>query len=136
VQTTVTDQGSPPATTAPPASVPAAGDDDGDPTTVTLSPGAPYTVPAGQAFLVDQAIVRNPFGDEGTATLRLGNVAPFPLELVNLQDGLDWNLPFTTPVKLPAGEQVSLDVECVTIGQLGGTSCTTQAIVIGRLVAA
>jgi hypothetical protein len=107
--------------------------DDGDPITVPLPAGTPYTVPAGQALLIDQAIVRNPYGDEGTATLNLGNVA-FPFDLVDLQQGLDWAPDFTTPIRLESGEQAIFDVTCTANGQPGAVECATQAVVVGRLV--
>ncbi|MBI5090656.1 MAG: hypothetical protein HZB15_17835 [Actinobacteria bacterium] len=107
--------------------------DEGDPISIPLPAGTPYTVPGGKALLIDQAIVRNPYGDEGTATLNLGNV-PFPFDLVDLQQGLDWNQEFLAPVRLASGEQAIFDVTCTANGQPGAAACATQALVVGRLV--
>lgn len=122
-----------PATTVPVAT-PGVVQDEGEPFTTKLPSGAPFTVPTGQVLLIDQLIVRNPFDDEGNATLRAGNLADFSFNLVNLQQGVDWNQAFVSPLKLLTGEQVGFDVDCVTVGQFGGTACTTEAVVVGRLV--
>lgn len=108
--------------------------DEGDPFSAALPSGAPYTVPTGKVLLIDQLIVRNPFNDEGTATLRVANSAEFPFDLVNLQDGLDWNQAFAAPLQVLTGEQVAFDVVCATQGQPGAADCTSQAVLVGRLV--
>ncbi|MGE0140818.1 MAG: hypothetical protein AB7R77_23690 [Ilumatobacteraceae bacterium] len=131
VPTTVDEVDETPATTvvvAPPEEV-----DEGDPITVPLPAGTAYTVPGGKALLIDQAIVRNPYGDEGTATLNLGNVS-FPFDLVDLQQGLDWAPDFVTPIRLEAGDQAVFDVTCTANGQPGAVECATQSVVVGRLV--
>jgi hypothetical protein len=116
-------------------------EDEGEPFSFVLPGGAtlnasshsPYQVPAGQVLLIDRLIVRNPFNDEGNATLRVGNLN-FGFDLINLGNGVDWNTPFLTPLRVLTGESVVFDVNCAAYGQLGGSACTTEALVNARLV--
>lgn len=91
-----------------------------------------YTVPAGSRLLVTQFIVQNPYGDEGTAVLRIGTI-PFEYDLVNL-DGIDANQGFLEPLELGPGATITFEVTCGLIGRTGATACSSSAAVIGRLV--
>lgn len=121
------------------AVVPAAAEPAGEPFSVPL-PGStalndtslqPFTVPEGSEFLVTDFFVQNPFGDEGTATLRVGSVA-FDWDLANL-DGADATKQFVTPLLVLPGEQVVFEVSCAAIGRQGATSCSVAAVVNGLL---
>lgn len=128
-----------PVTTAAPVDVPAV--DEGEPFSAQLTSGAaPGTsssrdlgVPSGKVLLVDQLVVRNPYSDEGTASLRVGSV-PFEFDLVNLQAGIDWNQALLSPIRVLTGESIVFEVNCAVIGQQGGTGCNPTATVVGRLV--
>jgi hypothetical protein len=91
-----------------------------------------YTVPAGSRLLVTQFIVQNPYGDEGTAVLRVGTI-PFEYDLINL-DGIDANQGFLEPLELVEGATITFEVSCGVIGRTGATACSSSATVIGRLV--
>ncbi len=91
-----------------------------------------YTVPAGSRLLVTQFIVQNPYGDEGTAVLRIGTI-PFEYDLVNL-DGIDANQGFLEPLELGGGATITFEVSCGAIGRTGATACSSSATVIGRLL--
>jgi hypothetical protein len=93
-----------------------------------------YTVPQGSALLVTQFIVQNPFGDEGSAVLRLGTI-PFEYDLANL-DGVDANQGFVDPVQLNPGDTITFVVTCAAIGRAGAETCSPSATVIGRMLAA
>lgn len=93
-----------------------------------------YTVPEGSALLVTQFIVQNPFGDEGSAVLRLGTI-PFEYDLANL-DGVDANQGFVDPVQLNPGDTITFVVTCAAIGRAGAETCSPSATVIGRMLAA
>jgi hypothetical protein len=132
VATTIdVDVDTPVTTTAP---VVAPDEEEGEPFSALLPSGAPYTVPTGKVLLIDQLIMRNPFGDQGNATLRVGNLVPFPFDLINYEAGFDWNTAFATPLRLLTGEQVEFDVECADAGQLNSENCTAQAVLVGRLL--
>lgn len=129
----------PTATTAPtPATVDAL--DEGRPFSANLPSGAApfqqsaqtYTVPAGSRLLLTQFIVQNPYGDEGSAVLRIGSI-PFEYDLVNL-DGIDANQGFLDPVQLAAGETITFEVSCGAVGRAGAAGCSPSATIIGRLV--
>ena len=91
-----------------------------------------YTAPSDARFLITDFFVQNPFGDEGTATLRVGAVS-FEWDLVNL-DGADAAKQFVTPLQLLPGEQVVFEVTCASIGRQGAATCSVAAVVNGRLV--
>ncbi len=137
---TTADVNSTPDTTVAPVII--GGQDEGEEFSVALPSGAAqgaqstqsYTVPTGQVLLIDQLLVRSPYGDEGNATLRVGNL-DFPFDLINLQDGVDWNRPFSTPLRVLTGESVTFEVNCGRVGQPGGSGCSTQALIVGHLVA-
>jgi hypothetical protein len=93
-----------------------------------------YTVPQGSVLLVTQFIVQNPFGDEGSAVLRLGTI-PFEYDLANL-DGIDANQGFVDPVQLNAGDTITFVVTCAAIGRAGAETCSPSAAVIGRMLPA
>lgn len=129
-----------PAITVLPTIAPAG--DLGEPFSSSLPSGAKvseqstqtYTVPEGSALLVTQFIVQNPFGDEGSAVLRLGTI-PFEYDLANL-DGVDANQGFVDPVQLNPGDTITFVVTCAAIGRAGAETCSPSATVIGRMLAA
>lgn len=129
-----------PAITVVPTIAPAG--DLGEPFSSSLPSGAKvseqstqtYTVPEGSALLVTQFIVQNPFGDEGSAVLRLGTI-PFEYDLANL-DGVDANQGFVDPVQLNPGDTITFVVTCAAIGRAGAETCSPSATVIGRMLAA
>ena len=79
--------------------------------------------------------MRNPFNDEGTAIITLGNpAANFPFNLIDYQDGLDWQRSFRTPIELLEGEAVTFQVTCSRVGQQGAPACSAVASFNGTLV--
>ncbi len=130
--------GTPPTSLAPPVGATPA--TTGRPFSASLPSGGAqfqqsvqtYTVPAGSRLLVTQFIVQNPYGDEGTAVLRIGTI-PFEYDLVNL-DGIDANQGFLEPLELDEGATITFEVTCGTIGRTGAAACSSSATVIGRLV--
>ena len=76
---------------------------------------------------------RNPFGDEGTATLSVGTVE-FAFDLINLEGGLDWSQAFVPPLRLVTGQEVVFEVNCAAAGRAGANACSTSAVINGRLV--
>lgn len=127
-----------PTTTVP--AIPPTGD-TGEPFSANLPGGAgaaeqstqTYTVPDGSTLLITQFIVQNPFGDLGSAVLRLGAI-PFEYDLANL-DGFDANQGFVDPVQLGSGDTVTFEVTCSAVGRVGADTCSPSATVIGRLIA-
>ncbi len=116
----------------------------GDPIFVTLPSGVPanttgepepFTVPAGKRLLITDLSMRNPFNDEGTAIITLGNpAANFPFNLIDYQDGFDWQRSFRTPIELLEGEAVTFQVTCSRGGQQGAPACSAVASFNGTLV--
>jgi hypothetical protein len=126
--------------TSVPLTIPPTGE-RGEPFSSSLPSGArlseqstqTYTVPDGSTLLITQFIVQNPFGDEGSAVLRLGTLR-FEYDLANL-DGLDANQGFVDPVQLNGGDTITFEVSCGAIGRAGAETCSPSATVIGRLIA-
>lgn len=116
----------------------------GDPIFVTLPSGVPvnttgepqgYTVPAGKRLLITDLAMRNPFNDEGTAIITVGNDATnFPFNLRDYQQALDWQQRFSTPIELLEGEVIAFQVTCTLVGQQGGSGCSATASFSGTLV--
>ncbi len=116
----------------------------GEPKFVTLPSGVPvnttgapqeFTVPSGKRLLITDLSMRNPFNDEGTAIITIGNAATnFPFNLIDFQDGFDWQRSFRTPIELLEGETVSFQVTCSLVGQQGAAGCTAIASFSGTLV--
>lgn len=88
-------------------------------------------VPAGSQLSVTQLIIQNPFGDEGTALVRLGGVR-LEYDLSDL-DGVDANQGFAEPITLSGDESISVDVSCAVAGRSGSPACSVSATVLGRL---
>jgi hypothetical protein len=128
------------APTSVPPTIPPTGE-RGEPFSSSLPSGAKlseqstqtYTVPDGSTLLITQYIVQNPFGDEGSAVLRLGTLR-FEYDLANL-DGLDANQGFVDPVQLNGGDTITFEVSCGAIGRAGAETCSPSVTVIGRLIA-
>ena len=126
--------------TSVPPTIPPTGE-RGEPFSSSLPSGAKlseqstqtYTVPDGSTLLITQYIVQNPYGDEGSATLRLGDI-PLEYDLANL-DGFDANQGFVDPVQLNGGDTITFEVTCGAIGRAGAETCSPSATVIGRLIA-
>jgi hypothetical protein len=116
----------------------------GEPLFVTLPSGVPvnstgepqpFTVPAGKRLLITDLAMRNPFNDEGTAIITIGDSATnFAFNLITLADGFDWQQSFRTPIELLEGEAISLQVTCSLVGQQGGAGCSAAATFSGTLV--
>jgi hypothetical protein len=117
---------------------------DGEPKFVILPSGVPvnqtgeaqaYTVPAGKKLLITDLGMRNPFDDEGTAILVVGEPSRnFPFDLRWWQQGLDWQVSLRTPIELLEGEEVTFQVTCTLVGQQGAAGCSASANFSGTLV--
>jgi hypothetical protein len=113
----------------------------GDPLAFTLPSGvAPgenvppqtYEVPAGKRLLITDLTMRNPYSDEGTATLLVGSQR-FEFNLINYSQGFDWQQSYRTPIQLAGGDTVQFQVTCSVIGQLGAAACSPVATINGTL---
>ena len=116
----------------------------GDPIFVTLPSGVPvnttnepqrYTVPDGMRLLITDLSMRNPFNDEGTAIITIGQAdTNFPFNLRDYREGFDWQQRFATPIEVLEGETVEFQVTCSLVGQQGGAGCSATASFSGTLV--
>ena len=77
--------------------------------------------------------VRNPYNDEGSAILTIGAGTSFPFNLIDRQDGYDFQLSLRTPIELEAGEVVAFQVTCTLVGQPGAPGCQPTASFSGTL---
>ncbi len=134
-------------TTAPATGTPPGGGGpvvDGEPVFVSFPVSVPrdqtneppqsYTVPEGRRLLITDLQVRNPFNDEGTALLTVGTGTSFPFDLIDLQQGFDFEWSLRTPIELAAGDVVSFQVSCSLVGQPGAAGCQPTASFSGTLV--
>ena len=106
------------------------------PTSVAVSEtGDPavYTVPDGKVLRITDVQVRNPYNDEGSAILTIGAGTSFPFNLIDRQDGYDFQLSLRTPIELEAGEVVAFQVTCTLVGQPGAPGCQPTASFSGTL---
>ncbi len=146
-QQAVTDLAPAPITTAvtPDSSVPApsAGTttDEGEPFSTVFTSGGPaaetssqsYTVPSGKVLLLTDYVVQNPFADAGVARLRIGE-RELQWDLSLHLDGTDVVNRLLTPLQVVAGERVVFEVDCAEVGRAGSASCSSTALVAGRLI--
>ncbi|MFN8024213.1 MAG: hypothetical protein U0Q03_21970 [Acidimicrobiales bacterium] len=116
---------------------------EGDPKFVSLptsvavnETGEPsvYTVPDGKKLRITDIQVRNPFNDEGSAILTIGAGTSFPFNLIDRQDGYDFQLSLRTPIELVAGDVVAFQVTCTLVGQPGAPGCQPTASFSGTLI--
>ena len=92
------------------------------------------TVPDGTVLEATQLIVQNPYGDEGSVVVSLGDVR-LEYDLADL-DGVDANQGFVEPVRIRPGAQITVEVSCTVAGRPGAAACSVSATAIGRLVPA
>lgn len=90
------------------------------------------TVPEGAVLETTQLIVQNPYGDEGSVVVSLGDVR-LEYDLADL-DGVDANQGFVEPVLVGPGAQIAVEVSCAVAGRPGASACSVSATVLGRLV--
>ena len=94
---------------------------------------AVYTVPDGKVLRITDVQVRNPYNDEGSAILTIGAGTSFPFNLIDRQDGYDFQLSLRTPIELEAGEVVAFQVTCTLVGQPCAPGCQPTASFSGTL---
>jgi hypothetical protein len=90
------------------------------------------TVPDDSVLEVTQLIVQNPYGDEGSVVVSLGDVR-LEYDLDDL-DGVDANQGFVEPVRIGPGAQIAVEVSCAVVGRPGAASCSVSATLLGRIV--
>lgn len=136
-----------PATTvvAPESSLPAPSEgtstDEGEPFSTVFTSGGPaaetssqsYTVPTGKVLLLTDYVVQNPFADAGIARLRIGE-RELQWDLSLHLDGTDVVNRLLTPLQVLSGESIVFEVDCAEVGRAGSASCSTTALIAGRLV--
>ncbi|HEY0700010.1 MAG TPA: hypothetical protein VGD43_19635 [Micromonospora sp.] len=72
-----------------------------------------YATPRRQTLYLTDIIVQNPQGDEGRLEVAVDGTAVFTFTLNNFRD-LDYHL--VTPIEVPAGQSVSIRVNCQKAG--------------------
>jgi hypothetical protein len=95
---------------------------------------AVYTVPKGKVFMITDIGLDNPQGDFGTLTLSIGNSQ---VELLALEDMRSTDIPWVTPLQVPAGGTIAVAVSCRQPGTPPGatkpTSCSEYVLLNGSL---
>jgi len=73
------------------------------------NPAAHDPVPANQTFALTDLVMQNPSGDQGRIRVQINNVTILESALENFRD-LDFH--FVAPYVVPAGQAVSIQVDC------------------------
>lgn len=92
---------------------------------------ASYTVPAGQTLLVTDAVLQNPYFDGGVAVLLRDNETLFEWVLDNVQ--IDAPNVLISPIEVPAGSTLTLQVTCSAAGDPSLQQCQPGLLFSGRL---
>jgi hypothetical protein len=92
---------------------------------------ASYTVPADQTLLLTDAILQNPYFDAGTAVLLRNNETLLEWVLDNVQ--IDQPGVLITPIEVPAGATLTLQVTCTAAGDPSLQQCQPGLLFSGRL---
>ncbi|MFI1990108.1 hypothetical protein [Actinoplanes sp. NPDC020271] len=82
-----------------------------------------YTVPAKQTFLLTDFLVDNVQGDEGTLRVTANGV---PVVTYALENFRNQDYHSVTPIRVPAGAKVSMQVACRTPGTPANATAATQ----------
>ncbi|MCS7477124.1 hypothetical protein ACFFQW_40540 [Umezawaea endophytica] len=83
----------------------------------------PYTAPDGKALEIGDIVLQNPRGDVGYLRVLIGETVLLETGLANFHD---LTYAYSTRLRVPAGQQVVVAVNCVTPGQ-GSARCTAAA---------
>jgi hypothetical protein len=129
-------------TTLPPSADDDALEDLGEPTflrlAVTPAIGATAdvaaTIPEGEQFDLTDVRIENSANDTGTATLLQDGQPIFVWSLANIRG--QFFEPRLTPIRLPAGTNLTFSVSCSSIGDATKTTCTSALNLGGRTITA
>lgn len=83
------------------------------------------TAAAKKQLSVTDLVLQNPAGDKGTLTVSRAGTVLITLRLENFRD---YDLHFVTPITVPAGQSLTMSVNCQNTG---GTACTPAALISG-----
>ncbi|MET0910221.1 MAG: hypothetical protein ABWZ99_12175 [Ilumatobacteraceae bacterium] len=141
-QLTPTDSGVVVATTVAPATVDAPVSELGEPTflrlavtpAVTETADIAATIPDGEQFDLTDVRIENTANDTGTATLLQDGQPIFVWSLANIRG--QFFEPRITPIRLPAGTNLTFSVSCASIGDATKTTCTSALNLGGRTITA
>lgn len=123
------------------ATVPSAGvSGDGDPWSTRIQASADLNqsvaesvrVPDGQRLLLTDIVLQNPGGDDGRARLTRGEDVLYEWDLGAMVVGNDFQ-PRISALPFEAGDEISLSVDCVAVGDPAATSCDVAVLLTGTL---
>ncbi|MGW7291424.1 COG1470 family protein [Streptomyces xiamenensis] len=95
-----------------------------------------YEVPSGMTFQLTDIVVQNPQGDAGDLTISSQGAPLLTLALENFRD-TDYH--FVTPIAVPAGEEITITLNCREVGRPVASSapseCSEALFLSGTLTA-